>query len=113
MDRIQYSISAINAAKGAVSIKELCSWACLGRRQFERMFTGYVGAAPKQFLKTVRFQNSLRIKQSNLAMNLTELAHSSGYYDQPHMIRDYRLLAGITPSEYFNQCEPYSDYFQQ
>lgn len=54
----------------------------------------------------------LQEKQRNLSIQLTELAYTSGYYDQSHMINDYKLLSGKTPTQYFSECEPYSDYFQ-
>jgi AraC-like DNA-binding protein len=30
---------------------------------------------------------------------LTRLAHESGYYDQPHMHREFVELAGISPAQ--------------
>jgi AraC-like DNA-binding protein len=53
----------------------------------------------------------LREKHCNKSINLTELAYTCGYYDQSHMINDYKLLSGKTPAQYFSECEPYSDYF--
>jgi len=46
------------------------------------------------------------------AMSLTSLAHYCGYYDQSHMIREFRALSGFTPSEYFSEGVPYSDFYQ-
>jgi AraC-like DNA-binding protein len=112
INRIKNSISLINQSKGLVSIDVLSNTACLSRRQYERVFAEYIGSSPKQFLRTLRFQNTLFEKQLNQKINLTELAFTCGYYDQAHMINDYKLLSGKTPSQYFIECEPYSDYFQ-
>jgi AraC-like DNA-binding protein len=109
--RIINSISLINQSSGLINIDKLCSSACLSRKQYERTFAEYIGSSPKQFLRTVRFQNTLREKQNNKSINLTELAYNCGYYDQSHMINDYKLLSGKTPTQYFSECEPYSDYF--
>jgi AraC-like DNA-binding protein len=111
MKRIAYSIALVNKAKGVISIQALSSASFLSRKQFERTFLSYIGTSPKQFLRTVRFQNSLYEKQKNENLSLTELAYNCGYYDQSHMIYDYKLLSGKTPSQYFSECEPYSDYF--
>ncbi len=111
MKRIAHSISLINSSCGFVSIDALASAACLSRKQFERMFLSCIGTSPRQFLKTVRFQHSLHTKSLNPGMPLTEIAHTCGYYDQSHMISDYRLLAGKTPTQYFAECDPVSDYF--
>lgn len=110
-DRIRCSIEVINRAKGVVDIDDLSSTACLSRKQFERTFLEHVGTTPKQFLKTVRFQNAVNEKSKNQDLSLTELTYQCGYYDQSHMTGDFQRLAGMTPSRYFAECEPYSDYF--
>ena len=111
MKRIVHSISMINNARGVISIDTLSSESCLSRKQFERSFSNYIGSSPKQFLRTVRFQNTLFVKQMNKEMPLTQLAYACGYYDQSHMINDYKQISGITPTQYFAECEPFSDYF--
>ena len=111
INRISHSIALINHAKGMISIDALYSASFLSRKQYERTFLTYIGTSPKQFLRTIRFQNTLYEKQKNLNISLTELAYNCGYYDQSHMIYDYKLLSGKTPSQYFSECEPDSDYF--
>jgi AraC-like DNA-binding protein len=109
--RIAQSIALINHAKGMITIEKLSSASCLSRKQYERTFLTSIGTSPKKFLRTIRFQNSLYEKQKNKNVSLTELAYNCGYFDQSHMIHDYRLLSGKTPFQYFSECEPYSDYF--
>lgn len=111
-NRMEQSIHIINQTRGIVTIDFLASKACFSRKQFERVFSHYVGTTPKQFLKTIRFQNSLDVKSKNKSPNLTDLTYSCGYYDQSHMINDFQKLAGMTPKQYFDECEPFSDYFQ-
>jgi len=111
-ERIENSIQSINKFKGNVSIDYLASCACLSRKQFERIFSRHIGASPKQFLRTIRFQNAVATKAVNIATNLTELTYACGYYDQSHMINDFQKLSGMTPQQYFKDYEPYSDYFQ-
>jgi AraC-like DNA-binding protein len=111
--RILQVIGMINNSSGGITIDALASAACLSRKQFERTFTACVGSSPKQFLRTVRFQHSLYQKQKQQDIPLTELAYRCGYFDQSHMIADYKVFSGKTPSQYFAECEPYSDYFSQ
>lgn len=112
INRIADSVSLINQSNGLIDIDTLSSSACLSRKQYERTFAEHIGSSPKQFLRTVRFQNTLRERQRNKSINLTELAYTCGYFDQSHMINEYKLLSGKTPKQYFSECEPYSDYFQ-
>jgi AraC-like DNA-binding protein len=111
LDRFSAIFQLINQTKGNVNILELASEACLSRKQFERSFTDHVGISPKKYLRIIRFQHVLHIKQLNPPINLTKLALAGNYYDQSHMINDFRYLTGFSPKEYFDKCLPYSDYF--
>ncbi|MCK4662618.1 MAG: AraC family transcriptional regulator [Bacteroidales bacterium] len=110
--RINGSIRLINQTNGIVSINTLASRACLSRKQYERIFGDSVGISPKRFLRIIRFQNAIFRKQLNSKIRLTDLAYDCGYYDQSHMINDFKYLSGMTPKQYFSDCEPYSDYFK-
>ena len=61
----------------------------LGQRQFERRFVAHWGMAPKQFEVIARMNSAL-----GHALAGAELAADEGYYDQSHMGRDVRRLAG-------------------
>jgi len=111
VSRISDSVGYINMSRGFNQVELLASRACLSRKQFERVFGEFVGLTPKQFLKIIRFQYSIYLQQKEFNNNLAALAYDSGYYDQSHMINDYKSLSGLTPSQYFEQCEPFSDYF--
>jgi AraC-like DNA-binding protein len=110
-NRMQQNVSLINASNGLIKASALADAACLSRKQHEREFKKTVGLSPKQYLKVIRFQYSLFLQQHGLARNITDLALQSGYYDQAHMINDYRDLSGITPKQYFSGCDAVSDYF--
>jgi AraC-like DNA-binding protein len=112
-NRIEASIHQINKTKGKISIEDLASKACYSRKQYERTFSNFIGISPKKFLRIVRFQNAINEKAKNESINLTELTYLCNYYDQSHMNNDFAKLSGKTPKQYFNDCEPYSDYFQQ
>lgn len=109
--RINESVYLINNSRGMIDIDTLASKACYSRRQFERVFSDFVGISPKQFLKIVRFQNAIHVKSNNFCKNLTELTYRTGYYDQSHMINDFKHFSGLTPKQYFGDSENKSDYF--
>lgn len=111
--RINHIIEMIKVSKGDIKINELSNLACLSRKQFERTFMDYIGISPKQYLKIIRLQSSIFLKSKNRDLTLTELAYESGYYDQSHFINDYRAMTGITPKQFFNDCDNiHSDFFE-
>ncbi|MGD1837577.1 MAG: AraC family transcriptional regulator [Nitrososphaeraceae archaeon] len=111
-DRIRNVINHINQAKGIIEIEELASNTFLSRKQFERTFSDFIGTSPKQFLNIVRFQNAIYEKSKNTELSLTETAHNCGYFDQSHMISDFKSLSGITPKDFFENEDYFSDYFE-
>lgn len=96
----------------ATSVTELASIACLGKKQFERLFNELIGANPKEYARIVRFQKSLKLLQHDFEnINLAQLAYQCGYADQSHFIREFKQFSGYTPLALLNVCEPYSDLF--
>ncbi len=110
-DRMEHCIQQIDSARGVISVEKLASETCLSRKQFERTFSDFVGISPKKFLRTIRFQNTLLKKHKSAINNLAALACESGYYDQSHMTSDFKNLTGYTPKQFFDICDPFSDYF--
>jgi AraC-like DNA-binding protein len=70
--RVMHCINVINQNNGIVNIDSLATEACLSRKQFDRTFSAFIGASPKQFLKTLRFQNTLHQKQKSKNIQLTK-----------------------------------------
>lgn len=109
--RISHVIKQILHKQGQVSIDELAHEACFSRRQFERVFSELIGQSPKQYLKTVRLQQTLHLKKQNQHLSIADLAFIGGYYDQAHLTNEFKLLTGLTPKQYFTSCSPFSDLF--
>ncbi len=109
LKRINAAISLINAGQHDMNV--LANASCLSPRQFNRVFTTYVGAKPKEFQRIIRFQRALFTLQSQKDINPARLAVECGYYDQSHLIKEFKSFSGYTPLEYISECPPHSDYF--
>jgi AraC-like DNA-binding protein len=107
--RLSAVINSINI--GETDILSLSQKACLGYKQFKRIFSIYVGSNPKDYLRTIRFQRALFTLQTKPDISLTELAYECNFYDQSHLIKEFKHFSGYTPGEYIGICAPYSDYF--
>lgn len=110
--RLNNSLFQIISSNAPIGTDNLASTACLSRKQFERIFSELIGNSPKQMLKTIRFQKSIHLKSKNPDISLTQLAYASGYYDQSHMISDFKQLSGHTPAKFFSFDNLVSDFFE-
>jgi AraC-like DNA-binding protein len=88
------------------SVSDIAFQAGLSVRQFERRFREYTGVAPAVFSRIARFQEALRLKSSLRFQSWMTVAHTVGYYDQMHMTRDFRGLAGDSPNRAILQVSP-------
>ena len=111
LERMRSVISTIDREKGEIRVSDLASSVFLSTKQFQRVFTGHIGISPKDFLRIVRFQYALYMLQSVPGMTFSRLACECGFYDQPHLISEFKIFSGYTPKEYLSLCAPYSDYF--
>ncbi len=93
------AVAHVRARAGRVSVAELARAANLSTRQLERRFRARVGLGPKTFARLVRFQRALALLRTSGA-RLAEVAAQAGYYDQAHLVRDFRQFAGASPSRY-------------
>lgn len=96
--RAQRGIGLIVERDGQVSLEEVCDIAHLGERHFRRYCLERTGLTPKMLARIVRFRRArLRLAEGS-PVSLAQLAVDTGYFDQAHMIRDFRALAGDTPA---------------
>lgn len=91
------------ACRGAASIISTASECGLSLRQFERNFKETVGISPKLHARIARFQSALDAKIASPNRTWLDIAHDLHFYDQMHMIHDFRDLAGDTPGGVLSQ----------
>lgn len=95
-------IRQIQLANGNISINVLLQDIPLSRDAFEKRFRKTIGTSPKQYATIIRLKNL--IDNYPKSQNLTEAAYSSGYFDQSHLIKDFRAFTGQAPHEFFKSA---------
>jgi methylphosphotriester-DNA--protein-cysteine methyltransferase len=83
---------------GQVPVRALHESLGITRRHLERIFAEAVGLTPKMACRVARFRRALALAGAAPGMGWSRLALEAGYYDQAHLIRDFRELAGLTPA---------------
>jgi AraC-like DNA-binding protein len=99
---VSYAWDRLRRSRGAVSVADLASETGWSARHLGEQFRAETGLSPKAAARVVRFDRARRRLQRQQAeadrVVLAELAAECGYYDQAHLARDFRDLAGCPPS---------------
>jgi AraC-like DNA-binding protein len=93
---LSVAVKKLEQAGGLMSIATVADHVGLSSRQFERRFTQAAGITPKLFCRIQRFQRVFPILE-NEHSGWADAAVRCGYYDQAHLIRDFREFAGKPP----------------
>lgn len=96
-----------------IDVNTLAESACLGYRQFKRVFSNLVGMSPKEYYRVVRFQRALYLLQNHPGMEFVDLAYSCGFYDPSHLVKDFKEFTGCSPTQYLSSRSPYSTFFSE
>ena len=73
-------------------------------RQFARRVRSRVGTSPKLLARILRLQQVINhLAAQPRPVDWVQSALAAGYFDQAHLVRDFRLLAGVSPTEYLRR----------
>ncbi len=91
---------------GAIPVGDVAAEVGWSRRQLARRFAGEFGLSPKLAARVVRFERARRMLELPSRPAIAEVAAACGYYDQPHLNRDFVELAGCPPGEWLTAEVP-------
>lgn len=94
------------ATGGRVDIAGLARDVGWSRRHLTERFRAELGLAPKVAARVLRFDRSKRLLERDGGRPLADVAVTAGYYDQAHLARDWRELAGCPPSQWLTDDLP-------
>lgn len=98
---------ALAACARGVPIREITTRLGMSPRRFVRHFRSTVGLSPKRFARVRRFGQVLEAIEAGGPVDWCRVAASCGYYDQAHLIHDFREFAGVSPSGYRVARDPH------
>lgn len=106
-----HAAALIARSGGSISVSRLCERLGVSERRLERRLRAQVGLSPKTLARIVRFQRVVRKLQYAETPKVLDAVHELGYFDQSHLIRDFREFSGDTPLGYFEKTHSISDIF--
>jgi AraC-like DNA-binding protein len=90
---------AVAALERGVAVGAVTDRLGLTSRRFVATFSEAVGLRPKRFARVRRFQRLLEAAGGEHP-DWSRLAIEFGYFDQAHLINDFRAFAGTSPTAY-------------
>ncbi len=80
------------------TVLEFARLSGVGERALQRLFHQHVGVSPKWVIRRYRMHELIERINSGVAISWADAAADLGYFDQSHLIRDFRRLTGYTPA---------------
>lgn len=107
---LQCAVEEIIKEGGSFSISETALKNKVSRTTLNKHFDLHIGTTPSQFRKIVRFRNAMkRHRQKISAENLTDISYNADYFDQSHMIKDFKALTRYSPKDFFSKLSTLED----
>jgi AraC-like DNA-binding protein len=94
--RAQLALAAADRLTSA-SVNAVAVDLGVSERHLRRVFRETVGVSPKAFAKLTRFHRALGAARADGHAGWASIAAAAGYYDQAHLIAEFRAIAGVTP----------------
>lgn len=85
---------------GGIEIAALADEVGWSRRHLGEKFRAEVGLSPKVAARVIRFERACALLGRPNRPGLADVAATCGFFDQAHMTREWRSLAGCTPTEW-------------
>ncbi|WP_374462735.1 helix-turn-helix domain-containing protein [Chryseobacterium sp.] len=100
---LQLAYTILNDFETELSIEEIAAKNKITRQYVNKISKRYLAKPASEFRKIQRFRNVL-ITNRNFR-NLTELSYENLFYDQSHLIKDFKELTRINPGKFFDDVD--------
>jgi AraC-like DNA-binding protein len=106
---VGYAWRRLVTAEGAPSVGGLAAEVGWSRRHLAERFRREIGLPPKVAARVLRFERTRAalLAPSPGGPRLADVAAACGYADQAHLSREWRELAGCTPSQWLAEEAPW------
>ena len=107
---VSYALGMIRNGGNAVRIGKIAEEVGISHKHLLREFDRCVGLTPKLFARLHAFQRVIKGIGQKPEVDWSETALTCGYYDQAHLIREFRAFSGLTPATYLAKRGPFLNY---
>lgn len=101
-----WAYATLRRTGGAASIGSLADALGYSQKHLIAQFRDHLGLSPKTLARVMRFERAIGMIRSAGRPDWAQIVLDCGYYDQAHLIREFRQFAGMTPGEYASRLLP-------
>lgn len=93
------AVEGVVSTRGRIRIADLAARSAVSPKQLERVFSERIGVSPKSFASLVRYQLLWQDMCLGHGGNTLDLVEKYGYYDQAHLLNDFKKRHSMTPAQ--------------
>jgi AraC-like DNA-binding protein len=97
---IAWSWQQLRRSGGRIPIGAIAAELGWSHRRLISRFREHIGLAPKTVARVFRFDRAVAALRPPSPRSFADVAFACGYFDQAHLNREFRELAGVTPTQF-------------
>jgi AraC-like DNA-binding protein len=101
-----WAYATLRRTSGGASMASLAEALGYSQKYLIAQFREHLGLPPKTLARVMRFESAVRTIRSEHRPDWAQIVVDCGYYDQAHLIREFKQFAGMTPGEYASRLLP-------
>ncbi len=101
-----WAYSTLRRTAGAASIGSLAEALGYSQKRLIAQFREHLGLPPKTLARVMRFERAVGMIRKAEGVDWAQVVLDCGYYDQAHLIREFKQFAGMTPGAYAGRLRP-------
>ena len=95
-----HALRLLTASAGRLKVRDAAAAVGLGERRLQQLFHAHIGLSPRAWGRLARLHDCLRALRRHPLAAWADVAAEGGFYDQPHLVHEFRELCGCTPAEF-------------
>lgn len=99
--RARAAVRLLLESGGHRTVADVAEAVELGERRLQQLFHTHVGLTPRAFRRLARLHACVRALRSMDTPRWAAVATDLGFYDQAHLVKEFRALSGLTPAAFF------------
>jgi len=105
---VVWAWNKLQASGGNAPIASIAGETGYSHKHLINRFRDEIGLPPKTLSRVLRFTRAVRmIRAAGETVDWLDVASECGYFDQAHLIRDFREFAGMTPADFAARQLPF------